>query len=142
MKCANCLRGFSPCLNPVPCTNTATVEVIEEEIEDKRSRSHKRDTGLRDQQSTGRKRAAVMYPLDREALCEWNDASPTNPKGGGKYPMTIGCILKQQARHHGPDKNTLNNEIGNVHRICHFHHNNWHAKNDPEYDPNQPHRGD
>lgn len=48
--------------------------------------------------------------------------------------MSVGCDNLQQCRHHGPDKNTLNNDPGNVHRICHWHHNNWHALNDPDYD--------
>jgi len=39
----------------------------------------------------------------------------------------------QEARHHGPDKNTLNNEKGNVHRICHSCHNRWHTLNDEDY---------
>ena len=102
------------------------------------SRRGKRDASLKDQQSTGRKRAAVLFPLDREASCEWAKASPENPKGGGKFPITFGCAELQKARHHGPDKNTLNNEEGNVHRICHFHHNNWHALNDPHYIPGKP----
>lgn len=53
--------------------------------------------------------------------------------GGGKIPI-VGCLDgMQQARHHGPDKNTLNNERGNVHRICHTCHNRWHTLNDPDY---------
>lgn len=53
--------------------------------------------------------------------------------GGGTMPI-VGCLDgKQQARHHGPDKNTLNNERGNVHRICHTCHNRWHTLNDPDY---------
>jgi hypothetical protein len=38
----------------------------------------------------------------------------------------------QQARHHGPDYNTLNNDPTNVSRICHVCHNRWHAANDPQ----------
>lgn len=91
--------------------------------------TYKDDSVLKDQQSTGRKRAAIMYPLDEEADCEW--ARKKNV--GGNIPI-VGCIDgKQQARHHGPDKNTLNNESGNVHRICHNCHNRWHAVNDPDY---------
>ncbi len=99
----------------------------------------KRDASLKDQQSTGRKRAAKLFPLDRSAPCEWAAASESNPCGGGKHPLTFGCENLQSHRHHGPDKNTLNNEEGNVHRICSFHHNWWHAKNDEEYDPRNPH---
>ncbi len=98
----------------------------------------KRDASLKDQQSTGRKRAAQLFPLDRTAPCEWANASESDPKGGGRYPLPFGCTNLQSHRHHGPDKNTLNNEEGNVHRICTFHHNWWHAKNDSEYDPANP----
>lgn len=53
--------------------------------------------------------------------------------GGGQFPI-VGCLNGiQQARHHGPDKNTLNNERGNVHRICHTCHNRWHTLNDENY---------
>lgn len=71
-----------------------------------------------------------MYPLNRDADCEWQGKKNC---GGGKYPI-FGCLDgKQQARHHGPDKNTLNNDYGNVHRICHQCHNRWHARNDEGY---------
>ena len=96
-------------------------------------RSGKRDAALKDQQSTGRKRAARMYPLDREASCEWKGLSNC---GGGLKPI-LGCFDgKQQARHHGPDKSVSNNEEGNVHRICHCCHYRWHAANNKEYDWN------
>lgn len=104
-----------------------TSEEIEEEVE---RQTYKDDSSLRDQQSTGRKRAARWYPLDETKICEW--AGKKNC-GGGKFPI-IGCAANlQQARHHGPDKNTLNNESGNVHRICHSCHNRWHTLNDPGY---------
>lgn len=71
-----------------------------------------------------------MYPLDRDADCEWKMKANV---GGGPKPI-IGCINgKQQARHHGPDKNTLNNDEGNVHRICVTCHNRWHTENDHIY---------
>jgi hypothetical protein len=92
--------------------------------------TYKSDNALRDQQSTGRKRAAIMYPLDPDAECDWKLRKNC---GGGKFPI-VGCLDgKQDARHHGPDKNTLNNEQGNVHRICHTCHNRWHARNDEGY---------
>lgn len=93
-------------------------------------RTYKDDSSLKDQQSTGRKRAARWYPLDDTKLCEW--AMKSNV-GGGPHPIT-GCLTNlQQARHHGPDKNTLNNDKGNVHRICHTCHNRWHTLNDEDY---------
>lgn len=98
--------------------------------------TYKDDSALRDQQSTGRKRAAKLFPLDPEAPCEWKLKKNA---GGGNLPI-IGCLNgKQQARHHGPDKNTLNNERGNVHRICHVCHNRWHTLNDPGYVWEGPH---
>lgn len=110
--------------------NDAPDTVVEIEEEDVDRQTYKDDSTLRDQQSTGRKRAARWYPLDETALCEW--AGKTNC-GGGSHPIT-GCLGNlQQARHHGPDKNTLNNEKGNVHRICHTCHNRWHTLNDPDY---------
>ena len=97
------------------------------------TRRQKDDSAVRDQQSTGRKRAAKLYPLDRNKPCEWAN----NPAAGGGFAPIQGCgirpatmVGRQQARHHGPDQNTLNNEPGNVHRICHSCHNTWHAAND------------
>jgi hypothetical protein len=102
--------------------------------------TYKTDATLTDQQSTGRKRAAKLYPLNSGDYCEWSGKSE---QGGGKTPIA-GCGLRpgsviglQQCRHHGPDKNTLNNEAGNVHRICTPCHNEWHAKNDKDYLPGQ-----
>lgn len=108
--------------------------IIEEDTEDEngpvRIIGGSHDHALRDQQSTGRKRAAEMYPLKREDPCEWKMKKNV---GGGQHPI-IGCINGlQQARHHGPDKNTLNNDKGNVHRICHNCHNRWHTMNDEGY---------
>lgn len=111
---------------------------VAEEVDDNDPadfRGYKRDSTLKDQQSTGRKRAAKLYPLDRTAPCEWQGLRFA---GGGQFPI-VGCKEGlQQSRHHGPDKNTLNNDEGNVHRICHFCHNRWHTLNDPGYTPDSP----
>ena len=93
---------------------------------------------LSDPESTGRKRVDRMYPIKTGYMCEW--ANQKNC-GGGAHPI-IGCLGNAATElHHGPDKNTLNNEkasrgIGvaeNVHVICSFCHNRWHAANDPAY---------
>ena len=77
--------------------------------------------------SAGRKRAAVDYPIDADAACEWQGLKNC---GGGKEPV-VGCLVgKQEHRHHGPDKTTSNNSSNNVHRICSSCHNLWHARND------------
>lgn len=111
-------------------SNSAPSDEAGDDESSQEFRTYKDDSALRDQQSTGRKRAAKMYPLDPEADCEW---CMQKNCGGGDFPI-VGCLSgKQEARHHGPDKNTLNNEKGNVHRICHFCHNRWHTLNDPDY---------
>lgn len=152
-SCLTCLRGLHAACRGGTCdcahalntktviTNEGTQEVSEETSEEhktrrKSGRGYARDASLKDQQSTGRKRAATLYPLDRELLCEW--ANRRNVGGGVAID---GCGIregtrpnKQQCRHHGPDYNTLNNDPDNVHRICHSCHNSWHTVNDPTKD--------
>lgn len=97
--------------------------------------------------STGRKRAAMLYPIFENMKCEW---AGLKFAGGGVEPI-IGCdnhIIQPNKgpdkgdRHHGPDKNVINNSPGNVHRICSSCHNRWHAKNNKYYGdrptPDQP----
>lgn len=145
MSCYSCGSGYhEECINQDASgkcccilSNDSSAPVAEDEEDSgdfrkKKLRSRgKRDATLKDQQSTGRKRAAQLFPLDREADCEWKSRKFA---GGGIQPI-IGCINgKQEARHHGPDKNTLNNEVGNVHRICAKCHNRWHTRNDDGYE--------
>lgn len=80
--------------------------------------------------STGRKRAKEMYPISAGMQCEWAGLAKA---GGGVKPI-VGCIGRPASdRHHGPDKNTMNNAPANLHRICDHCHNTWHAQNDPAY---------
>lgn len=145
MACINCSDGLHwECIKmsneACCCNNSETLAPVAEEdvidddeIRDK-FRTYKREGTLKDQQSTGRKRAAKLYPLNPDAPCEWRGCKFA---GGGPLPI-VGCNSgTQQARHHGPDKNTLNNDEGNVHRICHRCHNRWHTKNDPVYVPGE-----
>lgn len=133
-KCLSCVRGFyEECEFGTGCGDIDTEPESPVEVEDTRessrkARRHKPDAALKDQQSTGRKRAANLYPLDKNAPCEWRGKVNM---GGGTNPI-LGCFAgMQQARHHGPDYNTLNNDPDNVSRICHVCHNRWHAANDP-----------
>lgn len=97
---------------------------------------------IEDVLSTGRKRAAMLYPIYEGMVCEW---AGLKNAGGGVVPI-IGCKgnrlspkkggdneLVQGDVHHGPDKNTLANEPGNAHRICAYCHHRWHAANDKYY---------
>lgn len=80
--------------------------------------------------STGRKKAAQLYPIAVGMVCEWAGLAKA---GGGVAPI-VGCIGRAASdRHHGPDKNTMNNAPANLHRICDHCHNTWHALNDPAY---------
>lgn len=100
-------------------------------------RFSKEDSEVKDPHSTGRKRAAVLYPIEDGAKCEWRRLAYA---GGGKRPI-VGCVEGlQENRHHGPDKNTLNNAEGNVHRICAGCHNLWHHLNDEDYHPQLGHK--
>lgn len=91
-----------------------------------------------DPKSTGRKRAARDYPIHNGMPCEWRGLA----RAGGGYSI-VGCIEGIAThRHHGPNKDTLRNEPGNVHRICTKCHNRWHTRNDPGYNwdgPWEPH---
>jgi hypothetical protein len=84
-----------------------------------------------DPMSSGRKKAARVAPIKPGMICEWAWLAKA---GGGVVPI-IGCPGRPASdRHHGPDKNTLHNNVGvNLHRICDWCHNQWHAKNDPFY---------
>jgi hypothetical protein len=94
---------------------------------------------LADPLSTGRKRQAEMYPIQKGQACEW----------AGKLvvlqgmPSVVGCIHSPATDlHHGPDKNTLNNEsasrgvgvLDNTWAICSECHNSVHAKHNGRYE--------
>lgn len=91
---------------------------------------------VNDLESTGRKRAAKLFPIPKEGepryplACEWQGLVAA---GGGVIPI-VGCDSGLAKNiHHGPDKNTLANFVGNVHRICSPCHNRWHTINDKYY---------
>lgn len=100
----------------------------------------KEDIGtLIDPASTGRHRQAKMYPISIGQVCEW--AGLKGMLGGGVEVM-VGCVNNPATDlHHGPDKNTLNNEkasfgVGvqeNTHIICSECHNMRHALDDAHY---------
>lgn len=97
----------------------------------------KDDNKVIDPKSTGRKRAARMFPLNREAPCEWQKKKFPLHKHDGEW--FVGCANGLQSNiHHGNNKDTLLNVEGNVHRICSPCHNRWHARVDPVYDWNDP----
>lgn len=104
-----------------------------------------------DATSTGRKRAAMLYPIFPSMVCEWSGLA----KAGGGIEPIVGCngnlIFPPTKKggdsdtgdiHHGPDKNTLNNAPDNVHRLCRSCHHTWHSANDRYYGkrpaPDQP----
>lgn len=139
VNCLPCASGYHhECWQPTEeweccCTVMSTPVVIESSKE--RGGQIKEMGEVTDLESTGRKRAAKLYPLDRDKPCEW---AGLRNAGGGVVPI-VGCLAnKQVAIHHGPDKNTLSNFVGNVHRICAKCHNRWHTVNDPLYPAERP----
>jgi hypothetical protein len=102
---------------------------------------------ITDPKSTGRKRAAMLYPIYEGMECEW---AWLRYAGGGVVPV-VGCRgntitdkkggddeNKQGDRHHGPSKATINNAPDNVHRICSVCHTHWHVANDKFYTSPRP----
>lgn len=139
MSCIRCGRHLHlECGDPCCCSNKKEVQEAVDLIVDPLANAKTVKSDFKDPKSTGRKRAAHLYPLDPTAPCEWQLKKNC---GGGKNPI-IGCLNGlQKHRHHGPNKDTLHNEMGNVHRICNDCHNRWHYFNDAsdEYDPTIAH---
>lgn len=152
--CGPCAVGYHfECVHPTEEGKChCTVEVVSMDINDRLAQSidtEKRERGgqikdlsaVKDLESTGRKRAAKLYPIPKEGesgypmACEWRGLLQA---GGGVIPI-IGCVdgLAKDI-HHGPDKNTLSNFVGNVHRICKTCHNRWHTINDKYYSGERP----
>lgn len=140
--CVLCVAGFphpvEECLNP----EGATPDSIQDAIKAAIGRPQKDAQEMADPESTGRKRAAQALPAEQleGMICEW---ALLKEAGGGIHPIR-GCHgNKATDRHHGPDKNTLNNSRSsdterNLHAICSFCHNEWHAKNDNSYEGERP----
>lgn len=131
MGCIACGRGFvDECENNCEEEREKALEALA--LEDEPKSRFKTDDKVTDVLSTGRKRAAKLYAhlIDGELPCEWR----MKKNVGGGLPI-YGCINGfAQDIHHGPDKNTLNNERHNIHLICKTCHKRWHITNDPVYD--------
>jgi hypothetical protein len=162
--CPACAAGlFEECLNPeyasdedqiwiIPCAVAFTFKQLSEVPKDKgqAGRPLLDPNQVTDVKSTGRKRAAAIMPFFEGQVCAW---AMLKFAGGGVIPI-LGCqgnviadVKSTEAarllgadevghRHHGPDKNVLNNtpEV-NLHGICTVCHTRWHALNDPFYSP-------
>lgn len=137
MGCLRCAVGYHfECPSNIdPCCCEQTIDIVGSPVLSERGRPKLPVDQITDVKSTGRKEAAVRFPIEKGMPCEWRLLKHA---GGGVKPI-IGCINGiAQARHHGPDKNTLNNSTDNVHRICHKCHNRWHAANDVYYPSERP----
>lgn len=135
MSCSACGRGLHrECLKGCKKCHSKEKKLVEEDgpIRSVSSREpgERKKNNLKDPSSTGRKRAAELYPIEVGMPCEWRGLRNC---GGGRNPI-IGCydgVAKH--RHHGPIKDTTRNERGNLHRICTNCHVHWHELNDLEY---------
>lgn len=143
MECLGCGRGFHhECSHRKGCRKChpngrdsidvpIESEKLGKENEQQPTPRVPKRNNLKDPESTGRKRAAKLYPIEVGSPCEWQRKKNC---GGGRRPI-IGCYDGiQQHRHHGPVKRTTRNELGNVHRICDDCHVHWHELNDLIYD--------
>jgi hypothetical protein len=130
--CIACQNGYyAECYKPdedgIACGYKEQVAIT---VERERGGQIKSPEDITDVQSTGRKRAAIMYPINEGDICGWAGLL----SAGGGVNAIIGCVNNLATNiHHGPDKNTLNNKQENVHRICAYCHNYWHARNDEFY---------
>lgn len=137
--CISCAAGFhSECEQPEEHASLGVWACCcpVDEVNIERGGPTKENHEVTDVESTGRKRAAVAYPIEPGVtICEW---AKLKFAGGGVSPI-IGCNGNHATdRHHGPDKSTLNNSGGNVHRICSPCHNRWHTRNDEHYGDRPP----
>lgn len=137
MACLGCGRGFhDECVTNCANCHPAITESIRIFTGVGKGAPIKDPEKVTDRLSTGRKRAAQQYPIFKDQPCEWRGKKNC----GGGQPI-VGCIKGfQRHRHHGPVKDTLRNEPGNVHRICHDCHNRWHAINNPVYNEEEYNR--
>ena len=141
--CVACAAGiFEECINPkwesdsegtwmIPCAVEFVFDVGGGSVEKgPAGRPTAAPNEITDPRSTGRKRAAMLAPILTGQTCAW---AGLRHAGGGPIPI-LGCnghqLIEQKGgdednglwqgdRHHGPDKNTLNNSVGmNLHSIC------------------------
>lgn len=132
--CLTCIAECHfECVNPedlegqLVCCCTAVVLITEGA---QRGGPTKAPEEMADPTSTGRKRAALLKPIEPGMVCEWKLLARA---GGGVIPI-VGCVGNPAKNiHHGPDKDTTNNNDENLHRICAECHNRWHSLNDPFY---------
>lgn len=159
--CPACAAGYpEECQNPdtvvghpewiIPCLSAFTsLSVVTEKTKGAVGRPLLDPDQVTDVRSTGRKRAAMVMPFLEDRVCDW---AHLKFAGGGVIPI-LGCegntITEAKKteearekgydevghRHHGPDKNVLNNTPGvNLHGVCTPCHTRWHALNNRYYD--------
>ena len=95
----------------------------------------KDDSELKQPARVGRQRANRAKPIKQGDICEWSELKYA---GGGPVPI-VGCFRGAAATvHHGPDKDWLNNDLSNLHKICTQCHSAYHQKNDIFYVSERP----
>lgn len=125
-----------PAVQPDDDSEAVTEAYSAADREDDNGEEHR---AYKDARSTGRKRAAKLYPIKAGQICDW---AWHKQCGGGIQPI-MGCTGRPaQHIHHGPDKSTFNNERDNISLVCTYCHNRWHAVNDPYYEEGRPENGE
>lgn len=142
---ANYQTALEPNASPVGEFSSAQIEASEFESDAitqhvQRERGpgggfHKDDATLKQPARVGRQRANRAKPIKPGDVCEWSELKYA---GGGPVPIT-GCFRGVAATvHHGPDKDWLNNDLSNLHKICTQCHSMYHIKNDMFYVSERP----
>ena len=131
-SCLSCGRGWcEECGIHDCCTNEGPFVVVKEVEPKKLGRPQLLDEDVIDPRSTGRKRANAVKPITPGMICEW--AMQKNC-GGGKHPI-VGCSNSEAKHVHHHDKDKMHNEPENLSRLCTRCHNEWHSRNDKDFDP-------
>lgn len=133
VTCINCYVGYPVgyCLDDKPQGCVVTQQSVTLVPEWNVGEPEAEDKVYTDPISTGRKRAAKLFPIENGKVCEW---AYYKNVGGGFEPI-MGCPGRPATNiHHGPDKDTMNNDREtNISIICEYCHNKWHVANDKFY---------
>lgn len=122
----------------IPVTEWDPKEGEEFTYNTKTGRKQKPNSRLKNPMRTGRLRANSVKPIKPGDTCEW---AGLKFAGGGIVPI-VGCLGNAAVTvHHGPDKDWLNNNEENLHKLCKDCHTAYHKFNDPFYDWKRPEPG-
>ena len=132
------VKVMDPPKNRIPTTEWDPKDGEELLISAKTGRKMKPNSRLKNPMRTGRMRDNAIKPIGPGDKCEWAELKYA---GGGVIPI-VGCLGNAATTvHHGPDKDWLNNNEENLHKLCSDCHSAYHKFNDPFYVSRRPEPG-